>query len=117
MAPSAGPPYATLQSAHYLGVKGLKKMYQCPHCQEETIGVWQKVWADRMLPTKCSGCSGRSYVPIKYGFRVYYRTIIPAILVWALVVFIGSHWPLVSFAPLFIWSYMRHLKISPLVAK
>jgi len=92
-------------------------MYKCPQCGKETISGWKKSQASRFRPAKCSSCGGLSYVPIKYGWGVWYLLSMPLIVIWTAVYFFGSGWPLIAVPPFFIWAVVRNTKRSPLVPK
>lgn len=92
-------------------------MYACPACGNKCISRWQKLKAaDRIFPEKCKACLGEFYVPLKYTDIMSYRICIPGILIWAAVFYLHSGWPLVAFAPLFIWSVNLHLNCASLVS-
>lgn len=43
-------------------------MFTCPHCKEQGIGFWSKLWSGSDTPSTCSHCGQLSYVHSKYRF-------------------------------------------------
>lgn len=92
-------------------------MYKCLGCGNRCVSTWQTFWATRLRPTCCRLCGEQCYIPIKYSLAIYYRILLPSLLIWFLVIFLKNGWVLLVFIPLFAWSIARFIKDSNLVLK
>ena len=61
-----GPtPDALVRAPLMAGVKGKNQMYECPHCEKQTIRANRKLMAGKTTPAICPQCGGKSHPDIK----------------------------------------------------
>ncbi len=55
-------------------------MFDCPHCHEKGITLWEKMWSGSDTPAACSNCNQLSYAHSKYRFGM--RSAWPTLVTW-----------------------------------
>lgn len=61
-------------------------MRTCPHCKEDTIGNWAKLWSVTVNPVQCPSCRQFSFLHAAHALK--------GLVFWIVVswIFIGLSW-------------------------
>lgn len=92
-------------------------MFECPHCENKGIGVWDKFWCGSDSPAICTLCGNLSCVPVKY--RLGSQSYLPFITSWAvmaLIVYLALKSGLIYLlaAIPFVWLVGRFVELASL---
>ena len=44
-------------------------MQSCPHCEEKTIGNWEKLWSITVSPVQCPACGRYSFLHAAHALK------------------------------------------------
>ena len=94
-----------------------RKLHQCPHCQQDNISSYQKLFSVAFSPAVCPTCNKESVVPIINGLMSLTAWIILTWVFIGLAIMAGMSFFLLGTIPAFIVCVDKYILNTPLVAR
>lgn len=91
-----------------------KVLHECPHCHQNKISSYQKLFSVTFSPAVCPACGQLSNVPIVYGLMTLTAWVILTWVFIGLSIMAGMSFFLLGTIPAFIVCVDRYLLKAPL---
>ena len=89
-------------------------MHQCPHCHEEGISSYQKIFSVSFSPAACGVCGKLSKVPVVHGLMALTAWIILTWVFIALSIMAQMSFFLLGTIPAWVFAVRKYLLAAPL---
>ena len=80
-------------------------MVACPHCFEDGIGFWAKLWSDSACPAICESCGNPSYLRTYLMHWTGAALQLLGFIAIIVSVLLGHWWPVAGFATAVVSTY------------